>query len=313
MPFHIKYRPKTLDEFFGNKALKSSIQSLLKKENHPRCFLLQGESGCGKTTLARIMANEFNCDKRGIVELNAANTRGIDTIREISRDIYSLPLCGGNKAYIFDESHQFTKAAQEALLKAAEEIPDHAYMFFCTTDSTHLIKALKNRCTKFEVSLLRRQEIKDLLFAVCKKENSTIEDDIYLAIVKVSEGCPRQALILLEQVFNIESTEEALTIIGQAEGYEIEVFELCKTICNMGTGFKKTQRVFEQYKNLQKNGKIDLEKFRRMVLSYAGKVLLGANDSGKMETASIIIVAFEKPFYDSGEPGLINALYECSE
>jgi len=113
----------------------------------------------------------------GIEELNASNTRGIDTVRNVTIGAASAPLAGKVKVYILDESHQLTPAAQQALLKILEDCPLHTYFIFCTTDPEMLIKALRNRCTEFVVKSLRDKQLTLLLNDTTKKLNLKIDED----------------------------------------------------------------------------------------------------------------------------------------
>ena len=85
LPLHRKYRPKTLDEIVGNASLKEQIGAAFSRENaaKPHTVLLQGTSGCGKTTLARILASMLGVHEDDISEMNISNTRGIDDARKI--------------------------------------------------------------------------------------------------------------------------------------------------------------------------------------------------------------------------------------
>ena len=75
-----KYRPSTFEEIIGHKDVVSSLKGLLKSNDMPHAFIFNGTSGCGKTTIARIIAKEL---KGEITEINIANTSGIDFIRDL--------------------------------------------------------------------------------------------------------------------------------------------------------------------------------------------------------------------------------------
>lgn len=83
MSLYHKYRPKTFDEVIGNKDTLDSIKADLGKEDKPHAILIFGPVGCGKTTIARIIAKTLGCLDRDFVEINSADFRGIDTIRDI--------------------------------------------------------------------------------------------------------------------------------------------------------------------------------------------------------------------------------------
>ena len=128
MPLHLDYRPKNLEELFGNKTTVNSLDAIIKREDDiPHAFLFAGPSGCGKTTLARIVAGALEVSDRDFVEINAANNRGIETARDILRTMGFKPVSGPVRVYLLDEVHMGTRDFQTALLKALEDTPSHVY------------------------------------------------------------------------------------------------------------------------------------------------------------------------------------------
>ena len=139
-----KYRPTTLDQMVGNEA---TIKSLKKElENGSHTFLFTGNAGCGKTTLARIIAKEVGAGELSIREINSADNRGIDTAREVMEQMRFNPSDGDALVWILDEVHMISSAGPNAFLKALEDTPSHCYFFLCTTNPEKLISPLKTRC-----------------------------------------------------------------------------------------------------------------------------------------------------------------------
>lgn len=104
MNLYLRHRPNQLSEMFGNENAIASLKSLLqKKKNFPSAVLIYGPTGCGKTTLARIIKKELGCSDEDFTELNTANTRGIDTVREIIENSNYSTFSGGVKIYLIDE------------------------------------------------------------------------------------------------------------------------------------------------------------------------------------------------------------------
>ncbi len=225
-------RPKKLEDFIGHKSLKSSLQGLLKqdKKDTPHTFLFSGDSGCGKTTLARILSSEFGCIDQNIFEYNAANTRGIDSIRDLTDKVAILPMGGTAKAYILDESHQLTKAAQQSLLKVIEDVPEHVYFFFCTTNPENLIKTIRNRCAEYTVGKLRKNDIRLLIVNALAEKDYQLDSDLIEVLMEMSDGTPRSTLVSLEKVLTIEDVDEAIELLITGSENDSSVMDLAGLI-----------------------------------------------------------------------------------
>jgi DNA polymerase III gamma/tau subunit len=102
MSLQVIERPKTFSEVIGNEATIQSLQQVLQKKDHPHCFMFHGISGSGKTTCIRIMAKMLGANELDIHEYNVADTKGIDTAREIIEKTQMAPL-GKATAIILDE------------------------------------------------------------------------------------------------------------------------------------------------------------------------------------------------------------------
>jgi len=260
-------RPENFDEIVGNAATIGVLKGIFRQssDKHPHTILLYGPSGCGKTTIARILAKQFGSNEQSIFELNAANTRGIDTIREITVNAHLLGMGSTTKTYILDESHQLTNAAQEALLKIIEDNPSHCYFILCTTEPQNLLKTIRNRCSEYEVNLLSSGEILELLINTVKKLNIVINHEILEGISYTAEGCPRTALVQLEQVIDIKDVDEALEFLVKGTEKDANVIDLCKLLL-MAPEYreKKWKRIIEIYSLLED----DSEKIRRSILTF---------------------------------------------
>jgi len=210
--FNLKYRPQTFDEIHGNKDTVATIQRRLKEPTRPHVILFCGERGTGKTTLARIIRKELECGPRDFKELNAANTRGIDTVREIYDISGYAPVSGKTRVFLLDECHMVTKPAQESLLKITEDAPKHVFFIFSTTNPEMLIPALRSRCETYKLELLPRRDMVKLLNWVLAEEKYPEQDveyfkEVVFKIAKVSGGCPREALVMLNQAVTLKKTK----------------------------------------------------------------------------------------------------------
>ncbi|MBU0778301.1 AAA family ATPase [Patescibacteria group bacterium] len=300
-PLHLKYRPSNFDEFVGNKGVISSIKSVLeRKDGIPHSFLFTGPSGCGKTTLARITKEHLNCSDMDFQELNVANVRGIDTIREIGQSCGYSPHEGPIKIFLLDEAQKLTSDAQNALLKLLEDTPNHVYFILCTTDPEKLIKTIKTRCHTYQVQSLLDRDIKELLNKVLKKEEvKGFPEKAIDEICKASLGSPRQALVILDSVIDIADDDELIASVINYSIDEKSVIDLCKALLEK----QKWSVVSKVLKGIND----EPEKVRYAVLGYMDSVLL--NDGNPL--AAVIIELFWESFMYVGKAGLTHCCYTC--
>jgi len=290
-----KYRQKEFRGLLGNEENIEFLQTVIQKKDHSHSYLFCGEFGCGKTTMARILANKFDCNE--IIELNSSNNRGIDTIRDLIENAQYKTLTGSNKCYILDEPHQMTKDAQNALLKILEEPPKHVYFMLCTTDPQKLLSTIKSRCVKIEVEKIDVRTLLSYLFDIAKKEGKEVSKKVCRKVAQSSGGHVRDALKLLEKVLSIEGEEKQLRVAESNIVESSEIIELCQQLLK---GDWNTIR------KILKGIDEEPEKVRRAVLRYMSAVLLNGNNN----RAAIVIESFCENFYDSGKAGLILACYQ---
>jgi len=318
MSLIVEVRPTSLDGVFGNAETLSSLQALLARSNLeavPHAFLFHGPPGCGKTTLARIMARELGCFDTNIVEINAGNLRGIDMVRETICSHMSIPPFGGIMAYIIDESHALTKQAMECLLKPVEDAPSWCYFFFCTTDLSKVLPAIRNRCSAYTVSPINDDEMIELVLFVMETKGIRVEDSVISAIVKAAAGCPREGLKFLEQANGMEPAV-ATRFLATVEGEETECIDICRLLVTPVFGhnneimarFVSCRTSYEGIKNK------DPEALRRSILGYMKACLLRTT---RIEEASRYVKIIETfacvNLLFGGEPAFIAALFKaCS-
>ena len=299
MSLYLKYRPDSFSQIRGNAEILQTLESMLSDLNTcPHTFLLHGETGTGKTTLARIIANELGCVGNDYREINTADFRGIDSVRDMINSSQFHPMEGTCRVWVLDEIQKMTGEAQNALLKILEDTPKHVYFILCTTDPQKLLATIKGRCQQFQTKLLSEQEMFGLLRRVVHSENEELSKEIYDQIIQDSLGHPRNALQILEQVLNTPK-DKRLEIAKQGAEQQTQAIELCRALLKE-TKWKPVADILVGLKDQ------DAEGIRRMVLGYCQAVLLNGKDDA---VCGLIMEEFRAPFYDIGTPGLTLACY----
>lgn len=301
MALSTNYRPETFKEFIGNEIVKTALESKLKlpSNKRPHVYLFIGPSGCGKTTLARIVARYVKCSEHEFYEMNAADFRGIDTVREVIKQSKWQPMSGGCRVWLWDECHKISPDGQEAMLKLLEEPSENTYFILATTEPTKLKTTLRGRCTTFEVRPLEEDEMIGFLEEIVEEEGKKeIPEKILRRIHIDSFGSPRNALQMLERIIDLPAKDMAKAL-EQTQETETQTIDLCRALLKMD----KWSVVAKIISGLQ----AEPEQIRHAVLGYCSNVLLSGKDSAQ---AAIIINVFKEPFYNSGKPGLVVACYD---
>ncbi len=148
-------RPKTFDEVIGLETAVKTIKAQIDSGGVPRAVLIHGPYGCGKTTLAHIIAKYIQGPlfdgMPSIEEVNAANYKKLDDMRELCKHAGSYPMLGTYSVIIMDECHQLTRDAKECLLKELEVPVSPTVWILATTDPEALNAGIRSRCFPLEV------------------------------------------------------------------------------------------------------------------------------------------------------------------
>jgi len=307
-PLPIFYRPNRFDEVVGNEAAIKSVVSLLEKpiEKISHSWMFTGESGCGKTTFARIVTAEMGCDLMDFKEYNASDDRGIGFIRGLKEKISLYPRNGDIKIYLLDEAHMLTKEAQNALLKLLEDPPSFVYIFLATTNPEKLIRPIHSRCTTIKVTPVSSKKmipfIKEILAEeIGDADAEAFDKDVIKAIADNSFGACRDALKLLDMIIDMQDYDDMLDVIEQGVPQEGDLKELSDIL-------KTPRSQWKDYSEFLKNFTGDAEGIRKGVLNWFGNMLV---TDGNTRTAEIM-EAFEGNYYDTGKAGLILSCFQAS-
>src|SRR5271166_541516 len=159
-------RPKNFDEIIGLKKVLPVVREKLSSGAVPRGFIIKGQYGCGKTTLAHIIARYVQGamfdGQPDVEEVNGANYRKIDDMRQLAERAGTYPMLGTYKVVILDECQQLTKEAQQILLKELEVPMSPTVWILCTTDPEKINQGVRDRCFPVEVVGLNAEERHEL-------------------------------------------------------------------------------------------------------------------------------------------------------
>ena len=162
-----KYRPTTLDTYIGNEHLKSKVKVYLESGDLPH-LLLFGKAGTGKTTLAKLLVNNINCD---YLYINASDENSVDVVREKVKNFASTMGFQDMKVIILDECDYITPNAQAALRNLMETFSKHCRFILTCNYVERIIDPIQSRCQSFQIIPPSKNEVAKHLHNILVEEN----------------------------------------------------------------------------------------------------------------------------------------------
>jgi DNA polymerase-3 subunit gamma/tau len=215
-----KYRPKSFDTLVGQEHVVRALTHALDQQRLHHAYLFTGTRGVGKTTLSRILAKSFNCEK-GItstpcgvcdactsidagrfvdyIEMDAASNRGVDEMAQLLEQAVYAPSNARFKVYMIDEVHMLTNHAFNAMLKTLEEPPEHIKFILATTDPQKIPVTVLSRCLQFNLKQMPPGHIVSHLDNILGQEHIEFETPALRLLAQGAHGSMRDALSLTDQ------------------------------------------------------------------------------------------------------------------
>lgn len=266
----VKYRPKTFDDVVEQVNIKIILEEQLKEGSIKNAYLFTGGAGTGKTTCARIFANEINHGEGNPIEMDAASHNGVEDVRAIIQQAKTKSIDSEYKVFIIDECHSISNTGWQAFLKIIEEPPAKSIFIFCTTDPQKIPKTILSRVQRYDFQRISQQGICRRLELIYQTETVENNWDVNLDykdaleyIAKIADGGMRDAISMLDKclAYSPELTlQNVVDVLGTAD-YD-DMITLTDDIIEGQT--KDVMAIIEQF---HLSGK-DLKQFIKTYLQF---------------------------------------------
>ena len=175
-----RYRPTTMDEFVGNEHIKDKVNSLINDQDIPH-LMFAGKAGTGKTTLAKLLIKNIDCD---YLFINASDENSVDTIRNKIKGFVTTIGFKGLKIVVLDEADYVSPNGQAALRNLMETFSKHARFILTCNYQERIIEPIISRCQSFSLNPPSQKNVAVHLAGILKNEGVEFElEDVKTLVV----------------------------------------------------------------------------------------------------------------------------------
>jgi DNA polymerase-3 subunit gamma/tau len=273
-----KYRPAKFGEVQGQDHIVEVLESSIKKEKVSHAYLFVGSRGTGKTSVARIFAQEIGVSANDLYEIDAASNRGIEDIKQLREGVRVLPFDSKYKVYIIDEVHMLSKDAWGALLKTLEEPPKHVIFILATTELDKVPETIISRCQVFTFRKPTDAVMRGVLEDVAGKEGFELDKPSLELLSIMGDGSFRDLLGILQKVLNFSKgkkvkIEEVEKITGAPKTVLVNDFLSALATKNIEEGIRTIKKASGENLDMKLFFKLIIQKLRiAIILRYAPKL-----------------------------------------
>ena len=232
-----KYRPNNLDTYIGNEHLKDKVSAYLESGDLPH-LLLYGKAGTGKTTLAKILVKNIECD---YLYINASDENNVETVRTKVKNFASTMGFKDYKIIILDECDYVTPNAQAALRNLMETFSKHCRFILTCNFVERIIDPIQSRCQSFQIIPPSKKEVAKHTHDILLKEN--VMSDMNDLKVLIDSGYPDIRRVINAAQRNVVKGKLKLdtTSIIQND-YKLKLLKILKTQ-DKKNGFKEIRQL----------------------------------------------------------------------
>ena len=237
-----KYRPFSLDTYIGNEHLKSKVTIYLQNNDLPH-LLLYGKAGTGKTTLAKILVKNIECD---YLYINASDENSVDTVRNKVRHFASTVGFKDLKVIILDECDYITPNAQAALRNLMETFSKHCRFILTCNYVERIIDPIQSRCQLFQIIPPSKKEVAQKVHNILIEENVNGElEDIKIL---VDSGYPDIRRVINSAQRNVVNGKLKLDISSIIQNdYKLKLLKILE-VQNKKNAFKDIRQLLADNK-----------------------------------------------------------------